>query len=230
MKDIENKKLLENTGVIEFNKRLSLAQEGMSGNAFAKKVEMSEAVIRDYLSGKTYPSLNRLAIIAKKCDVPIEWLATGKGECRLKPNNEPKTIVNIPVYRPYPEIEQLEDAKGMKNRIANLLPFDLNCIKSHDFYINDLFFYWTKGDSMSPTISDNDTLIFNVANVTPFDGYIYLIKYGDLLSIKRIQNHGKYLLLLSDNEKYPSIQIDKLSMENDFQIIGRVICIIKDLS
>ncbi|WP_392551683.1 S24 family peptidase [Orbus wheelerorum] len=230
MKDLEKKKLLESTGVIDFNKRLLLAQEGMSGNAFAKKVEMSEAVIRDYLSGKTYPSLNRLAIIAKKCDVPIEWLATGQGECRLLPNNVVNTIVNIPIYQPNTETDLLDEIKGVKNRITNLLPFDLNCLKSHDFYVDDLFFYWAKGDSMSPTISDNDTLIFNASNIMPFDGYIYLIKYGDTLGIKRIQNHGKYLLLLSDNEKYPSIQIDKLNIENDFQVIGRIICIIKDLS
>ncbi|WP_392561960.1 XRE family transcriptional regulator [Orbus sturtevantii] len=230
MKNIEKKQLLENTGVIEFRERLLLAQEGMSGNAFAKKVEMSEAVIRDYLSGKTYPSLNRLAIIAKKCDVPIAWLATGQGECRLLPSKGVKSIVNIPIYQPNTEIEHFDELNGTKNQITNLLPFDLNCIKSHDFHIDDLFFYWAKGDSMSPTISDNDTLIFNVANVAPFDGYIYLIKYGDALIIKRIQNHGKYLLLLSDNEKYPSMQIDKLNIENDFKVIGRIICIIKDLS
>ncbi|GAA5108896.1 XRE family transcriptional regulator [Orbus sasakiae] len=230
MKDIENQKLLTDTGIIEFKDRLALAQEGMSGNAFAKKVGMSEAVIRDYLSGKTYPSLNRLALIAKKCDVPIEWLATGKGECRLSSNNDLQKIIYIPAYQRHSAKSQIDDNKGVKNSVIDSLPFDLSCLKYHEFKIEDLYVYWAKGDSMSPTISDNDTLVLNTANVTPFDGYIYIIQYGDSLSVKRIQNHGKYFLLLSDNEKYPSIQIDKACSENDFKIIGRVICILKDLS
>ncbi|HGH9528568.1 TPA: helix-turn-helix domain-containing protein [Yersinia enterocolitica] len=48
-----------------------------SGNSLAKRCGMSEAVIRAYLSGKTYPSLDRLAILAEKCEVSIEWLANG---------------------------------------------------------------------------------------------------------------------------------------------------------
>ncbi|XKM12467.1 helix-turn-helix transcriptional regulator [Orbaceae bacterium ac157xtp] len=73
--EIEKQTYLDESGISNFKDRLQLVLEGKSGNAFSKKVGMSEAVIRDYLAGKTYPSLNRLAIIAQKCDVSIEWLA-----------------------------------------------------------------------------------------------------------------------------------------------------------
>lgn len=227
--DIEKQKLLEKTGVINFKNRLLLVLEGMSGNAFAKKVGMSEAVIRDYLSGKTYPSLNRLAIISQKCEIPIEWLATGKGDCRLSSNNEAKGTVHIPVYQSHMEKEFEENGSSSKPTI-NTLPFDLSWIRHHGFNVKDLNIYWAKGDSMSPTISDYDAIVINTANIIPFDGYIYIVQYGDTLSIKRIQNHGRYLLLLSDNEKYPTIKIDKTDHDIDFDIIGRVVYILKDLS
>lgn len=226
----EKKRLLEDTGVIEFKNRLSLAQEGMSGNAFAKKVGMSEAVIRDYLSGKTYPSLNRLAQIAKSCNVPIEWLATGKGECRLLMDDQTTKIISIPVYPFSKNSTNKAVLHSIRYHVMNRMPFDLRCIKSHDFNPNDLYFYWAKGDAMVPTINNNDTIIIDTGNTQLFDGYLYIIEYGDALSIKRIQNHGKYFLLISDNDKYQSIQIDKTNSEQELKIIGKVIAILKDLS
>ncbi len=230
--DLEKQKILEESGVIEFKNRLSLAQEGMSGNAFAKKVGMSEAVIRDYLSGKTYPSLNRLAQIAKNCDISIEWLATGRGECRLLSNTLTTQIVHIPAYQES-KSSLLQDETSNTNNKSNTIskiPFDLRCIKTHDFNINDLYVYWAKGDSMAPTIVNNDTIIIDTGHTQLFDGYLYIVEYGDALSIKRIQNHGKYLLLIPDNDKYQSIKIDKALCNQELKIIGKVIAILKDLS
>ncbi|HIE3655296.1 TPA: helix-turn-helix domain-containing protein [Yersinia enterocolitica] len=64
-------------GIARFKDRLREAMGAESGNSLAKRCGMSEAVIRAYLSGKTYPSLDRLAILAEKCEVSIEWLANG---------------------------------------------------------------------------------------------------------------------------------------------------------
>ncbi|WP_392434907.1 helix-turn-helix domain-containing protein [Yersinia sp. HM-2024] len=64
-------------GIAHFKDRLREAMGKESGNSLAKRCGMSEAVIRAYLSGKTYPSLDRLATLAEKCEVSIEWLANG---------------------------------------------------------------------------------------------------------------------------------------------------------
>ena len=52
-----------NKSVQNFKQRLAEVMQDNSIASFAKKCDMSETVIRDYLSGKTYPSLNRLALI-----------------------------------------------------------------------------------------------------------------------------------------------------------------------
>ncbi|OCG27024.1 hypothetical protein A9G11_00445 [Gilliamella sp. wkB108] len=216
----EKTRILISTGVIDFKNRLTLVLEGMSGNAFAKKVGMSEAVIRDYLSGKTYPSLNRLAIIALKCDVPIEWLATGKGECRLLPESVIKGSINIPFHR-------LDDTGKPFAKIESI-PFNINLIKNQGLNCDDLTAVWASGDSMEPTISNHDILIINKVHAKPLDGYLYAVQYDDQISIKRIQNQGSNLALLCDNPKYPTIMIDK-NTPQDFAIIGHVVFLLKDL-
>lgn len=216
----EKTRILINTGVVTFKNRLVLVLEGLSGNAFAKKVGMSEAVIRDYLSGKTYPSLNRLAIIAHQCEVPIEWLATGKGECRLLPDAEKKGTVYVPIYNNY-------DNDSSIPLIASV-PFDIGWTKYRRLNIEALVAVWAKGDSMEPTISNNDILIINKAHCKPLDGYLYAVQYDDQLSIKRIQNQGTNLALLCDNSKYPTIIIDKNKTQH-FEIIGDVVYMLKDL-
>ncbi|OCG22955.1 MULTISPECIES: LexA family transcriptional regulator [unclassified Gilliamella] len=217
----EKTRILTDTGVINFRNRLNLVLEGISGNAFAKKVGMSEAVIRDYLSGKTYPALNRLAIIAQKCDVPIEWLATGKGECRLLPDSEGRGSVHIPFHH----INEM----GKSYSQIKSIPFDVTLIKHQGCNHEDLTAVWAKGDSMEPTISNHDILIINKAHYKPIDGYLYAVEYEDQISIKRIQNQGANLALLCDNPKYPAIIGDKHGPQ-EFKIIGLVVYLLKDLN
>ncbi|OCG31849.1 hypothetical protein A9G34_07695 [Gilliamella sp. Choc4-2] len=216
----EKTRTLTETGVINFKNRLTLVLEGLSGNAFAKKVGMSEAVIRDYLSGKTYPSLNRLAIIAQKCDVPIEWLVTGKGECRLLPDTEHKSFVDIPFHH-------LNEVGNSHLQIESI-PFNIMLIKHQECNNDDLSAVWAKGDSMEPTISNHDIIIVNTSHCKLIDGYLYAVQYDDQISIKRVQNQGANIALLCDNPKYPTIIIDK-NAPQDFKIIGHVVYLLKDL-
>ncbi|MCO6537633.1 MAG: LexA family transcriptional regulator [Gilliamella sp.] len=217
----EKTRTLTNTGVINFKNRLSLVLEGLSGNAFAKKVGMSEAVIRDYLSGKTYPSLNRLAIIAQKCNVPIEWLVTGKGKCRLLSDSDTQDSVYIPFHH-------LNNMVKSYSKIESI-PFDINLIRHQGCNYEDLVAVWAKGDSMEPTISNHDILIIDKAHYKPIDGYLYAVEYEDQISIKRIQNQGANLALLCDNPKYPAIIGDKHEPQ-EFKIIGHVVYLLKDLN
>ncbi len=212
---------LTNTGVIYFKNRLTIVLEGLSGNAFAKKVGMSEAVIRDYLSGKTYPSLNRLATIAQKCEVPIEWLATGKGECRLLPETFGRGTVHVPFHN----LNETNNAFS----VIESIPFDLTLIKHHGCEAEDLAAVWAKGNSMEPTISNHDILIINKAHCKPIDGFLYAIQSDDQITIKRIQNQGTNLLLISDNPIYPTIVGDKIKQQ-DFKIIGHVVYLLKNLN
>lgn len=53
-----------------------IGQESVSG--FARRVDVSEALIRKYLKGSE-PSLNKANQIAMRANCSLEWLATGCG-------------------------------------------------------------------------------------------------------------------------------------------------------
>lgn len=46
---------------------------------------------------------------------------------------------------------------------------------------------WSKGDSMEPTISSNDTLVVHLGRTRPVDGHIYVVRNDDQLWVKRLQ-------------------------------------------
>lgn len=72
------KGIIQSELIIPFSKRLSDAIGDASVRSFARICGLSDKTLRDYLSGKTYPTLDRLALIADASGRPISWLATGE--------------------------------------------------------------------------------------------------------------------------------------------------------
>lgn len=66
------------SGESELANRLREAVAGDSQAGFARRSEISESLLRQYLAG-TMPSADRLVRMADAANVSIEWLATGRG-------------------------------------------------------------------------------------------------------------------------------------------------------
>jgi SOS-response transcriptional repressor LexA len=86
---------------------------------------------------------------------------------------------------------------------------------------DDLFFMKVKGDSMEPTLTEEELVLFEFFKGSPEDikkDDVVLCKINDELKIKRYVINSEYGLLKSDNkEKYEPIKFD----ENDsVDIIG----------
>lgn len=71
------RQIIDMMGIDRFSERLLYVMNGESNRSFAKLTGLSEAVIRNYLNGKTQPTLDKLKIIAKASGYTAEWLATG---------------------------------------------------------------------------------------------------------------------------------------------------------
>lgn len=70
-------------GINRFPHRLKEAMKTAgipSNNQLAKDTDLSEATIRKYLKGETYPTLDRLALLAEACGCSLSWLASGCSE------------------------------------------------------------------------------------------------------------------------------------------------------
>ncbi len=82
------------------------------------------------------------------------------------------------------------------------------------------------GDSMEPTISNNDFVWVDISCKTPTGDGIYMFCIGDRLVIKRVQINpfDNSLKILSDNPKYEPITAERYQ---DVQTLGRIISFTK---
>lgn len=69
---------MERSVAILFSERLRKSFEGRSIRGFARECGLSEGVLRSYLRGDTFPTLDRLWAISAAAGVSVTWLATGE--------------------------------------------------------------------------------------------------------------------------------------------------------
>ncbi|MCG9951628.1 helix-turn-helix domain-containing protein [Providencia rettgeri] len=78
--DHDEKQIIHDETLIRFKERLKSAMGDISNLELSRKSGVSESVIRRYLSGKSYPGLDKLIAIANAVQCSVEWLATGNTE------------------------------------------------------------------------------------------------------------------------------------------------------
>uniref|UniRef100_UPI0040488EA3 S24 family peptidase n=1 Tax=Aliarcobacter sp. TaxID=2321116 RepID=UPI0040488EA3 len=85
------------------------------------------------------------------------------------------------------------------------------------------------GDSMTPTIRENDVIFVATNMQEVHDNKIYVIRYGDEIRVKRIfKRIGEKILLRSDNQAFPDEEISV--HDEEVSILGQVIYNMADLS
>ncbi|WP_392564610.1 XRE family transcriptional regulator [Orbus wheelerorum] len=225
--------MLENDKIQTFKDRLLESIQGESIPSFAKKCGMSETVIRDYLSGKTYPSLSRLWMIAKNCDTSYNWLATGYSLEEIESNSDEKVynekIYRIPVYKKQmPSIEEAKTQKFVRDSppVMNFPILD-GWLSYRGLKPEKVIIYWAKGNLMEPEIKNNNGLIIDTSTRDIVDGGIYLIEYEDMTLLRRINLTINGWLLKTNNDAQP-IEVHKSDFAQ-YKIIGIVVQIIKDI-
>ena len=100
---------------------------------------------------------------------------------------------------------------------------DLNRdLVKHPFYT---FYVRVDGDSMVPSVQPGSLLVVDRMAETR-DGHIVLARIGPEFLVKRLHTgEAGRILLLSDNEAYPPVEITE---EMDFEVWGRVLHSIQD--
>ncbi|MEQ1976426.1 helix-turn-helix transcriptional regulator [Xenorhabdus sp. SGI240] len=89
--------------ITRFGERLSTLIQGESYKSFAKKCGMSDKAIRDYVSGKTFPALDRIAHIADVTGCSFEWLTTGRTVNKYATYDEVKLLGSNECHEPSTE-------------------------------------------------------------------------------------------------------------------------------
>lgn len=95
-------RFIPDAGINQFSERLKEAMKKageLNNLQLAQVTGMSEGVIRKYLRGESYPTLDRLVLIARACSCDVGWLATGEPKNSNERANSPSTALPEPKER-----------------------------------------------------------------------------------------------------------------------------------
>lgn len=207
-------------------------QLNLTRNELANILNISLSALQNWEINEREPQATMILDIAKALKTDPQYLLTGDNTESLQKNikddnqeNKSTELKKIPFYKTFAsagfgsinkEIYDPDDWVG----------FSPNWLNSMGIYSSKLALIMTAGDSMQPTIHNNDIILINMQEIIPKDGNIYVVRQGDQLWVKRVQGIVGGIRLISDNkEVYQPIDIN--FHENlDFEIIGQVVCVL----
>lgn len=181
---------------------------------------LSEATLRSYLSGATYPTLDRLMQIAEASQVDPQWLAFGVIQDEKAPAPGMEDYAFVPLYD-----AQCSAGPGAWNencRVLTHICFTRYSLRKQGLTPEHLSAVRNDGDSMYPDISNGDTVLIDHTRTTIEGEGIYIIRLEDHLYAKRLQRNFDGVSVISTNSAYDKVFVprDRLS---ELEIIGRAV-------
>ncbi|MBP5328634.1 MAG: helix-turn-helix transcriptional regulator [Spirochaetaceae bacterium] len=144
----------------------------------------------------------------------VESLGLTMEQFKLYPDVPSKDIINIPVYEQAFSAgkgQELPDTAEIMDYVA--LPANLKK------YRNNIRASYVRGDSMEPTLFDNDIILYDTFGYDGTDG-IYAINYKGAAFVKRLQRDKDFVRIISDNKMYAPMT--ESGESDDFRIVGKV--------
>ncbi|WP_417595041.1 XRE family transcriptional regulator [Oceanospirillum sp.] len=201
----------------------------------AKMAGLSESQLHRIVSGDSVAKIETIVAIAKAANVSLQWLATGEGRMVLgddqagsEASELEEEFALVPGYNVQVSAGHgaLPDAFEKPTR---KLAFRHKWLRFRGLRVKDLVLVFAKGDSMEPTISDNNTLMVDTSQRDLQDGNIYVIRTDGHLIVKRVQQLlNRNVLFISDNKSYEKMEITQAELAS-LDIIGKVVWIGKDM-
>ncbi|MDO6528095.1 S24 family peptidase [Motilimonas sp. 1_MG-2023] len=218
-----------------FAERLHQIMGADKPKELADQINVSDTSVRKYLKGAV-PSLDIGARIADVYGVSLLWLATGKGESSDTSQQDvqhhaavefDEEFVLVPGY--HVQVSAGNGSCALDGPVKRHLAFRRKYLAYRKLNPDKLAVVFAKGDSMEPTIKDNDSLLVDLSSNTAIDGRIFVVRLGEELYAKRIQkSYDGSILLISDNKEYKEQSISKEKL-NDLCIVGQVVQRMTDL-
>ena len=135
-------------------------------------------------------------------------------EFKAYPELPAKDVINIPVYE-----QALSAGRGQElSDSAEII--DYVALPSHlKKYHESMSASYVRGDSMEPTLYDDDVILFDRFGYDGADG-IYVINYKGAGFVKRLQRSKDFVRIISDNKKYS--EMTESGESEDFRVVGKV--------
>jgi phage repressor protein C with HTH and peptisase S24 domain len=217
-----------------FRVRLKQVLGDASVRDFSRRAGVSEAAMRDYLSGGTFPSIDRVDALANAANINPGWLVTGDGPMREggAATKLPDEFVTLPYY---PEVQP--GAGGgtyaPDHPEATLMAFRRDWVR-RELHADPAFLVLlaVRGESMQPTLQPGEIVIVDQSvSRMDVDG-IYVLRLADTIVIKRCQrvprrdgDRTRFMVkITSDNPAYDPYEVEPQDgIFPDIPLIGRAI-------
>jgi phage repressor protein C with HTH and peptisase S24 domain len=210
-----------------------------SADRLARAVGVSPSAFRKWLRGEAEPSRERLVALADATSVSIAWLAKGEGpepqfqDLRRSERGVPAAATTDAALdlRRFVVLPKRNEAAAAgagtpppPNARSEFIAFGHDWIRdTFALEPNDLLLETAVGESMQPTISDNDLLLIDVTDRKLREFGIYVLEFQGERLVKRVQRKlDGSLLLISDNAIYEAERIPP-ERAREVVIVGRVV-------
>lgn len=207
--------------------RLRAARDRWTQARFAETVGSSLSTWRRYERDEVPPDAKVLSKIAEVHGIDLNWLILGKEPMMTAsapngPKLPPEGYALLPRYD-----VQASAGRGAvvhSEQIIDFVAFDLAWLRQTlGIDPKQAAVITAIGDSMYPTIADGDVLIIDLSIDRVLDNAIYALRFGDALSVKRVQLRPTGgLRIISDNTKYEADELGPDAV-HDLHVVGRVI-------
>ena len=204
-------------------------EQGMNSVELARRAEVKTSFIYDILSGKSAnPSPLKLVKLAEALEVSLDYLAGGELTKTSASNTEDTDCISIP--RLAASVSAGGGAVITSEHDAEHYYFRRSWIKNKlNAKPADLRMLFVSGDSMEPTLHDNDIILVNTSHNFPSPAGIFILFDGYGLVAKRVEIVGgeqePRLRILADNALYSPYERNA----DEVRIIGRVVWFAREL-
>lgn len=207
-------------GIGCFKDRLKKVIGSRSVREFSRECGLSDATLRSYLDGNTYPTLDRLELIAKAAGMSPLELAYGVGTTP-DVGNDQDAYAFIPLYDA--RCSAGHGAWNERAKVLTHLAFTRYSLRKKGLKPDDLACLRNDGDSMVGLIADDDTVMIDLGRDSLEGEGVYVILLDDHLYAKRLQRQFDGTIhIISENKAYNLMVVPKDQTES-LQIIGRVV-------
>lgn len=205
--------------------REAMTLRGVDQKTLADAVGCSQGAISQILMGNTTRS-RFLPEIADYLDVSLRWL---RGETDDPDIAAPKQSRRLDDEFDLVPIQRIDLEYGMGEMATNV-PIETDVLHFPRAWVEAitstppalLTFARGRGDSMQPTIQDNDMILIDRSQQRVLEqDAIWAVAMGDVGMIKRVRVRGESVILLSDNAHVPEDRVTP----DEIYIVGRVVFI-----
>jgi len=217
----EEERPFPSDGIGRFKERLRESISSHSLRGFSRLCGLSEATLRSYLSGDTFPTLDRLALISSAAGVEPEWLAFGGHK-----DEEPAELPGMEDYAFVPLYDaQCSAGDGSWNensRVLTYICFTRYSLRKQGLTPDHLSAIRIDGDSMEPVLNGGDTVLIDHTRTAIKGEGIYVLRFDGHLYAKRLQRNFDGVVIISENKHYQPVTVPRDRLD-ELEVIGRAV-------